>query len=38
VLFLDALWVNIRDGGAAVKKSVYLALAVRLDGQKELAD
>jgi transposase-like protein len=28
--------VNIRDGGAVVKKSVYLALAIRLDGQKEL--
>ncbi|GMO53179.1 MAG: IS256-like element ISSod18 family transposase [Treponemataceae bacterium] len=36
VVFLDALRVNIRDGGAAVKKSVYLALAIRLDGQKEL--
>ena len=37
VLFLDALRVNIRDGGTAVKKSVYLALAIRLDGQKELS-
>lgn len=36
VLFLDALRVNIRDGGTVVKKSVYLALAIRLDGQKEL--
>jgi transposase-like protein len=36
VLFLDALRVNIRDGGAAVKKSVCLALAIRIDGQKEL--
>jgi transposase-like protein len=36
VLFLDALRVNIRDGAAVVKKSVYLALAIRLDGQKEL--
>jgi transposase-like protein len=36
VLFLDALRVSIRDGGAVVKKSVYLALAIRLDGQKEL--
>jgi transposase-like protein len=36
VLFLDALRANIRDGGAAVKKSVCLALAIRLDGQKEL--
>jgi transposase-like protein len=36
VLFLDALRVNIWDGGTVVKKSVYLALAIRLDGQKEL--
>jgi transposase-like protein len=36
VVFLDALRVNIRDGGSVVKKSVYLALAIRLDGQKEL--
>jgi transposase-like protein len=36
VLFLDALRVNIREGAAVVKKSVYLALAIRLDGQKEL--
>ena len=36
VVFLDALRVNIRDGGVVVKKSVYLALGIRLDGQKEL--
>jgi transposase-like protein len=36
VVFLDALRVNIRDGGAVVKKSVYFALAIGLDGQKEL--
>jgi transposase-like protein len=35
-LFLDALRANIRDGSAVVKKSVCLALAIRLDGQKEL--
>jgi transposase-like protein len=34
VMFPDALRVNIRDG--AVRKSVYMALAIRLDGQKEL--
>jgi transposase-like protein len=28
--------VNIREGGSVVKKSIYLALAIRLDGQKEL--
>jgi transposase-like protein len=36
VLFLDALRVNIREGSTVVKKSVYLALAIWLDGQKEL--
>jgi transposase-like protein len=36
VLFLDALRMNIREGLAVVKKSVYVALAIRLDGQKEL--
>jgi transposase-like protein len=36
VMFLDALRVNIRDEGHISKKSVYLALAVRPDGQKEL--
>jgi transposase-like protein len=36
VLFPDAPRVNIRDGGTVIKKSVYLALAIRLDGQKEL--
>jgi transposase-like protein len=36
VLFLDALRVNIRDEGHVSKKSVYLAPALRMDGQKEL--
>jgi transposase-like protein len=36
VLFFDALRVNIREGAQVVKKSVYLALAIRIDGQKEL--
>jgi transposase-like protein len=35
VLFLDALRVNIREGSTVVKKSVYVVLAIRLDGQKE---
>jgi transposase-like protein len=38
VVFLDALRVNIRDGSTVVKKPVYLALAIRLDGQKELGE
>jgi putative transposase len=36
VIFFDALRVNIRDEGYVGKKAVYLALAIRLDGQKEL--
>jgi len=36
VLFLDAIVIKVRDGGQIVTKSVYLALAIRLDGQKEL--
>jgi len=36
VMFFDALRVNIRDEGQVSKKAVYLALAIRLDGQKEL--
>ena len=36
VIFFDALRTNIRDEGHVSKKAVYLALAIRLDGQKEL--
>ena len=36
VVFLDALRVNIRDEGRVSKKAVYIALAIRLDGQKEV--
>ena len=36
VMFFDALRVNIRDEGHVSKKAVYLALSIRLDGQKEL--
>jgi transposase-like protein len=36
VIFFDALRVNIRDEGHISKKAVYLALAIRLDGQKEV--
>ena len=32
VMFFDALRVNIRDEGHVSKKSVYLALSIRLDG------
>jgi putative transposase len=36
VVFLDALSVKIRDDGHVVKKSIYLALAITLEGRKEL--
>jgi transposase-like protein len=36
VLFLDALRINVREGSTVIKKAVYLALAIRMDGQKEL--
>jgi putative transposase len=36
VLFLDALVINVKDSNHIVKKSVYLALAIRMDGQKEI--
>jgi putative transposase len=36
VLFLDALVVKVRDDAHVVKKSIYLALAIRMDGQKEI--
>jgi len=36
VLFLDALVINVKEGSHIVKKSVYLAMAIRMDGQKEI--
>jgi putative transposase len=38
VIFFDALRVNIRDEGHVTKKAVYLALSIRLDGQKEICE
>jgi transposase-like protein len=38
VLFFDALRVNIREEGQVLKNAVYLALAIGLDGQKEVAN
>ena len=34
-VFFDALRVNIRDERHIVKKAVYIAFAIRLDGRKE---
>jgi transposase-like protein len=36
VIFFDALRANIRHEGHITKKAVYLALAIRQDGQKEV--
>jgi transposase-like protein len=36
MLFLDALVINVREEGKVVKKSIYMALAINLEGRKEL--
>lgn len=36
IVYLDALVVRSRDDGAVQNKSVYLALGINLDGEKEL--
>ncbi len=36
IIFLDALVMNVKENSKVIKKSVYLALAIKLDGQKEL--
>jgi putative transposase len=36
VVWLDALMVKIRDGGAVQNKAAYVAIGLRLDGTKEL--
>ena len=36
IVYLDALFVNIKDQGHVTKKAVYLALGVNLEGHKEL--
>jgi len=36
IVFLDALVINVKENSKVIKKAIYLALAVRLDGQKEL--
>jgi len=36
ILYLDALFVNVREQGRVSKKAVYLALAITLEGHKEL--
>ena len=36
IIYLDAIMVNIRDEGHIRKKAIYLALAVNMEGHKEL--
>jgi putative transposase len=36
VVFLDALVLKIRDGGSVVRKACYLALAITMDGEREV--
>lgn len=36
ILYLDALRVKVRDNGQVINKAVYLALAVTLEGDKQL--
>lgn len=36
IVFLDALVINVKENSKVVKKAIYLALAVRIDGKKEL--
>jgi putative transposase len=36
VVFLDALVLKIREGGSVVRKACYLALAITMDGEREV--
>lgn len=36
IIYLDGIVVKVRDEGHVINKTVYLALAVNLEGQKEL--
>jgi transposase-like protein len=36
VLFLDALVLKIRDGGSVQRRACYLALAIRMDGERDV--
>lgn len=36
IVYLDALFVSVRDGGSVVKKAVYVALGMALDGTREV--
>jgi len=36
VLFLDCMMVKIRDGGTVQRRACYLALAIRMDGERDV--
>lgn len=36
VIYLDALFIRVREGGTVRRKAVYLALGLGLDGRKEV--
>jgi len=36
ILYMDAIHLRVRDGGAVQLRAVYVALGIRLDGQKDL--
>lgn len=35
-VYLDALWVKVRDGAKVIKKAVYLAIGVDADGMRDI--
>lgn len=36
IIYLDALFVSVRDGGTVTKKAVYIAMGVAMDGSREV--
>jgi transposase-like protein len=36
VLYIDALYTNVRDGGAVTKKAIYVALGIAISGQRDV--
>jgi putative transposase len=36
VLYIDALYTSVRDGGAVTKKAIYVALGIAVSGQRDV--
>lgn len=36
IVFMDAVHYNVRQDNAVIKKAVYIAIGVKLDGTKEV--